>query len=169
MGDEDLEVVVKHRTPICPAWTLYANMCDWGDRFGIAPAVIDQFKREMDQAVKVMRRAYEAGVRLMCGTDSGFAVTPYGHWHARELELLVDYVGLTPLEAIRAATSAAAHTLNLAGDIRVLQERARLALVLKGGKPVDTSGPWPERRIWPYEKAMTISTGGLMSRDRVLG
>jgi imidazolonepropionase-like amidohydrolase len=191
LTDEDLEVVVRHRVPICPAWTLYANICDWGHRFGIPATVIEQFKREMEQAAKVMRRAWEAGVPLMCGTDSGFAVTPYGHWHAREMELFVRYLDLSPMEAIVAGTKANTLALRNGGevgtlepgkmadvlvvdgdplsDIRILQERGRLALIVKGGTVVDNSRPWPERRIWPYEKAMTISTGGLMSRDAVLG
>ena len=41
----------------------------------------------------------------MVGTDSGFAVTPYGEWHARELEIMVDYIGFTPGEALMATTS----------------------------------------------------------------
>ena len=41
-----------------------------------------------------------------------------------------------------------------ARDIRVLQDRRRLRAVLKDGQPVDLSGPWPERQVWPYERAM---------------
>jgi imidazolonepropionase-like amidohydrolase len=41
---------------------------------------------------------------MMAGSDSGFAVTPYGEWHARELELFVDDLGFSPAAALRAAT-----------------------------------------------------------------
>ena len=41
---------------------------------------------------------------MMAGTDSGFAVTPYGEWHARELEIFVNDLGFTPAEALCAAT-----------------------------------------------------------------
>ena len=37
---------------------------------------------------------------MMAGTDSGFAVTPYGEWHARELEIFVNDLGFTPAEAL---------------------------------------------------------------------
>ena len=37
-----------------------------------------------------LRKARKAGVPMMTGTDSGFAVTPYGEWHARELEIFVE-------------------------------------------------------------------------------
>ena len=33
---------------------------------------------------------------FLTGTDTGFAVTPYGEWHASELELFVDDLGFTP-------------------------------------------------------------------------
>ena len=41
---------------------------------------------------------------MLTGTDTGFAVTPYGEWNARELELFVDDLGFTPAAALRAAT-----------------------------------------------------------------
>ena len=44
----------------------------------------------------MLRTAYDAGVPVLCGSESGFALTPYGHWHAREMEVLVEAMGLTP-------------------------------------------------------------------------
>lgn len=188
MSEEDIDVVARSGRAICPTWTLYANLIDWGSDFGVSPEIVDQFKRELEVAVKVLRRARECGVPLMAGTDSGFALTPYGHWHARELELFVDYLGLTPMEAILTATrnnalalrnGAEVGTLETGkladvlvvdgdplADIRILQDRARFACILKGGAIVDTARPWPERRVWPYEKAMILSKG-LATQDAV--
>jgi imidazolonepropionase-like amidohydrolase len=179
MGDEDLDAVVKAGTPICPTWTLIANIANWGDRFGTPPALRDEFRRELEVAVKVIRRAYEAGVTLLVGTDSGFAATPYGCWHARELELFVRLLDLSPMEAIVAATRNNALTLRNGSelgtlepgkladllvvdgdplrDIALLSDRRRLAMILQGGRRVDTSGPWPERKVWPYERTMMLS------------
>src|SRR6185369_14960538 len=53
-------------------------------------------------------KARMAGVPMMTGTDSGFAVTPYGEWHAREIEIFVNDLGFTPAAALRAATSVTA-------------------------------------------------------------
>lgn len=179
MDDDDLDAVVKAGTPICPTWTLVANIAEWGEQFGAPPALRDEFRRELDVAVKVIRRAYEAGVPLLVGTDSGFAATPYGEWHARELELFVRHLGLAPMDAILAATRNNACTLRNGADvgtlepgkladllvvdgdplrdISVLADRTRLALILQGGRPVDTAGPWPTRRVWPYERVMMLS------------
>src|SRR6267378_1511436 len=99
-----------------------------------------------------LRRAFAAGVKIAAGTDAG------GHGHpsnAMEIECLVK-AGLTPLQALRAATGWAAACLGLdhdigtlkkgkladlivvAGDplsdVSLLQDPARIALVLKGGE-----------------------------------
>src|SRR6202011_1364749 len=101
-----------------------------------------------------LRRAFAAGVKIAAGTDAG------GHGHpsnAMEIECLVK-AGLTPLQALRAATGWAAECLGMereigtiekgkladlivvAGDplddVAVLQDPARIALVLKGGEIV---------------------------------
>jgi imidazolonepropionase-like amidohydrolase len=187
MSEDDLDVVAKARTPICPTWTLLANIAEWGDRFRVPQALIDEFKRELEVGVKVMRRAIEAGVPLMMGSEAGFAVTPYGHWHARELELFVRYLGMSPMEALMTATKNNRLALRNGGevgvlaagkladvlvvdgdplqDIRILQDRGRFSTIVQGGQIVPTDRPWPERKIWPYERTLTL--GGLMTREAV--
>jgi imidazolonepropionase-like amidohydrolase len=54
------------------------------------------------------RRAARAGVKLAFGTDAG--VYPHGQ-NARQFALLVEHLGLTPLDAIRMATTNAAELL----------------------------------------------------------
>lgn len=103
--------------------------------------------------VAVTRRAHEAGVPLAAGTD-GFGnpardAAPNLH---REIQLLVDECGLTPLEAIHSATYEAARTIGIeksygtveAGkiaDLVILREdpssdihrTTNIAAVVKGG------------------------------------
>lgn len=183
MTDEVIERLAASGIPLCPTLTLPANTADYGERVGASPRRVYHYARHMERSAPVLQKARKAGVTFMAGTDSGFSLTPYGHWHARELELLVDYVGFTPLEAIRAATSTAARALNLAGelgtvapgkladllvvdgdpvrDIKVLQDRSRLTAVIKDGRPVDLSGPWPERTVWPSERTQVVSAEDL--------
>jgi imidazolonepropionase-like amidohydrolase len=83
--------------------------------------------------VASVRRALELGVPLAAGTDAG------GHGHpknALELKYLVE-AGLSPMQALRAATQWAAACLGLEREIGTI-EKGRLAdLVLVAGNPLD--------------------------------
>ena len=83
--------------------------------------------------VASVRRALELGVPIAAGTDAG------GHGHpknALELQCLVE-AGLTPMQALQAATQWAARCLGLEREIGTL-EKGRLAdLVVVDGNPLD--------------------------------
>jgi len=78
---------------------------------------------------------HAAGVRLTVGTDSGVMATPHGVSTVREIELLVE-AGLTPMEALRAATANGADALGLAGEIGCIAAGCRADLLLLNGDPL---------------------------------
>jgi imidazolonepropionase-like amidohydrolase len=174
MDDEALEAVVASGAAICPTFTFLANLADHGARVGATAGMTDIFRGEIAATATMMRAAHDAGVRLLCGSESGFALTPYGHWHARELEVFVEELGLSPLEAIACATRNNALAVRMDGeigvvapgyradllvvegdpssDVRILQDRTRLRAVVSRGRLVDLQAPWPQRRPIPGEK-----------------
>lgn len=80
------------------------------------------------------RTLHEDGVFFGVGTDAGVSNTWHGWSTQRELRLLV-YAGLSPLEALTAATGNSAKALNV-DDERGTIEKGKLAdLILVGGKP----------------------------------
>jgi imidazolonepropionase-like amidohydrolase len=168
MDDAALEAVVESGAGLVPTLTFQANLADYGGAVGADPALQELFRREIEGSAKLLRRAHEAGVDLLCGSESGFSLTPYGHWHARELEIFVEHLGLSPLQALRCASRNGARALKLEGrvgevapgrladliavdgdpsrDVRVLGVRARLRRVFAGGREIDLTRPWPQRR-----------------------
>ena len=90
MRAEDIGFVRDAGTPICPTFTFTANIVEWGKDVGVDPNYIEVKQRELDALADIHRRAYEAGIPLLAGSEAGFSVTPYGEWHTRELELMVD-------------------------------------------------------------------------------
>ena len=179
MDEAALAAVVDKRIPIVPTFTFQANLADYGAAVGASEGIRKLFQKEITDSAVMLKRAYDAGVPLLCGTESGFSITPYGEWHYRELEVFVNDLGLTPLEAIKAATSANAFVLGLAGqtgaiengrladiivvdgdvarDVTVLGERARIRHVVLNGELLDLR-PSPPRRDPPGWRAPHYGT-----------
>ena len=93
MDDEALAAVIDRRVPIAPTLTFQANMADFGEVVGADQGLRDHFRSEITDSVESLRRAYDAGVPLLCGSESGFSMVPYGQWHYREMEVFTKYLG----------------------------------------------------------------------------
>jgi imidazolonepropionase-like amidohydrolase len=87
-----------------------------------------------DTARGAFRRAVRTGVRIACGTDAGTPFNPHGN-ATEELVRMVEW-GMTPLRAMRSATSDAAELLRLPG-VGVVAEGAAADLVLYDANPID--------------------------------
>ena len=81
------------------------------------------------------RRIYRAGIPLVAGSDAPSPGTTFGFTLHEELRNLVE-VGLTPAEAISAATAAAARHLGLAAKLGSIAPGKRADVVAVGGDPL---------------------------------
>lgn len=146
-GDAEVfRVMAEGKVALCPTLAAAEAMSRYSGWMpgGPEPA-------RLRSAKAAVRLAREAGVTIVNGSDMGVFAHGQG---ARELELLVD-CGLTPVEALRAATSDAARVLRqrdrvgrvtpglLADLIAVdgdptheIKALRRVGLVMKGGKVV---------------------------------
>lgn len=179
LGEQALEAIIERKVHVGPVFTFLANIYDYGDKAGASPAAKKIFEGELEDTGKKLRRAYEAGVKLLCGSESGFSMTPCGSWHAREMEVFVQHMGLTPLEAIKCGTmdnavavgeygvtgviapKYHADVLVLDGDpsknISILGDKSRFRHLWCRGRKVDLT-PMPERSHLPGEKISSWSS-----------
>ena len=166
IDDDGLQAVIDSGASICPTFTFLANLADFGANVGATPGMEDVFRGEIQATAKMMRKAYDEGVRIIAGSESGFALTPYGHWHAREMQVFVEELGLSELEAITTATKNGAWSMRMEDelgtvevgkladvlvvdgdpttDITMLNDKSRLSEVISRGERVDLTAPWPE-------------------------
>ncbi|HVH80240.1 MAG TPA: amidohydrolase family protein, partial [Stellaceae bacterium] len=93
-----------------------------------------------------LKKAKKAGIPFLTGTDSGFAVTPYGEWHARELELFVDDLGFSKAAALRAATEVNARFMSQGDEIGVLEPGRFADFVAWDGSPLADIGILQDKR-----------------------
>lgn len=106
----------------------------------------DAIQPSIDVAVEVTQMLRKAGVPLLVGTDAG-ALGPQGMSVHRELKRLVE-AGLTPVEALAAATSVPAEQFELT-DRGVIASGRRADLVLVDGDPtVDIDAVKRIRDVW---------------------
>ena len=175
MDEAGLEAILKNGCMLAPSLTFPYNSVDFtrptDPSYGWRP---ERKKRVVARALEVLREAREAGVPFLVGTDSGFAVTPYGEWHARELQIMVDDLGFAPEAALEATTLGNARVLRQHGqvgelaagkladfivvngdpvaDITVLQRREGIEAVYLGGRGIELTLP-AAPRSYPWEKS----------------
>jgi imidazolonepropionase-like amidohydrolase len=121
MDEEALAAVVAKQVPLVPTFTFQANLADYGASISASPELQELFRKEIADSAVMLQRAHAQGVPLLCGTESGFSLTPYGDWHYRELEVFVRDLGFSPLQAIHSATAQAARSLQLYGETGAIQ------------------------------------------------
>ena len=109
---------------------------DWINEFGTRNGWPAEYLRKNIETTDVQRRGFaaavKAGAKLTFGTDAG--VYPYG-LGARQFAYMVRY-GMTPMQAIQAATSEAARALRLDGKVGSLAPGAYGDLVAVKGDPL---------------------------------
>jgi imidazolonepropionase-like amidohydrolase len=113
----------------------------------------DLYARHLD----TVRMALEAGVKITAGTDAG------GHGHpvnARELECLVE-AGLSPMQALQAATEVAAECLGWERSLGTVQAGRLADLVAVDGDPLRQIG-----LLQRPERIKLVWKGGEVCVDR---
>ncbi len=159
LDDECIDAMVKSGSAIAPTLTLQRNIIDFTQEQdpAMAKGRVSHVQRQYEWACRNLAKAFKAGVPMLAGTDSGFAVTPYGEWHARELEIFVNDIGLSPAEALCAGTRINAGFL--AGGDRLGRLESRLprrfhrARRLTAGEHLDAARQEPHSFRLPRRQA----------------
>ena len=138
LDDECIEEMLKSGSAIGPTLTFLRNIVEFTQPHEPAATKgrIDDTQEEFEIACVNLRKAHKAGVPMLTGTDSGFAVTPYGEWHARELEIFVEHLGFTPAEALRATTEVTARFMADGDKIGVLEKGRAADFIAVNGSPL---------------------------------
>ena len=146
--DECIAAMKKSGSMVCPTLTQPKNVIEFtqphepaGQR-GRPEATL----RRYQTGCKNLKKLVKAGIPFLTGTDSGFAVTPYGEWHARELELFVDDLGFSPAGALRAATEVNARFMSRGGEIGVLAPGRLADFTAWSGSPLKDIAVLQDRR-----------------------
>lgn len=130
--DESIRLYHAHNACLVPTLSVLDTLQKSYDEAKAPAADLAQLKVFLDGMPGNVGRAFKAGVCVALGTDSG--VVPHGA-NAHELEWLVR-VGLTPREALGAATTTPARILGRADDLGQVRVGYAADIVAVAGDPL---------------------------------
>jgi len=149
----------KDRHLVAPGIGWLVSTLYHAEKWGISTEVATKmgYARELEVASETLGKMHKRGIRILPGGDYGFAWMPHGT-NARDLEYFVKYIGMTPKEALIAATRLGGDLMmqpdrigqlspgfyadailvdgNPLNDLSVLQDPAKILLVMKDGEIV---------------------------------
>jgi imidazolonepropionase-like amidohydrolase len=128
MHDEDIAQMIKQGTWYIPTLAIYYT--DWSPD-GTAEGERDR-KRASLHAIS-FQKALKAGVKIVFGTDMGGM--PWTEPIAQEFPLMVK-LGMSPMDAIKSATSRAAAMLDMDGQIGVVSPGSFADMVAVNDNPL---------------------------------
>ncbi len=153
VDDEAVKLMAQRGCFHVPTLVAGWNIVQQGKDAGIPAYAVDKAEEIAYEVRKNAMRSHRGGVKVAMGTDAGTPFNRHG-CNAQEITHLVD-AGFTPMEAIVAATKTGSECIALESqigtlepgkladiivvdgdplkDIKVLEDKANILLVMKGG------------------------------------
>jgi imidazolonepropionase-like amidohydrolase len=136
IDDQTIQAMADHGTYLVPTMThCVRNALSIRQKLPKEKWPGDLILNAYDSMYRVIPKALKLGVRIATGTDAGADLVPHG-CNALELELLTT-IGMSPLQAISAATRTAAEVLDMADSIGTLEKGHCADLLVVQGSPLD--------------------------------
>ena len=132
IDDAGIAAMKEHGTYLVPTLYLGDWMIDNAGLTRLPPPLLAKAQEVIPAARKNIAHAFASGVKVAFGTDA--AVYPHG-LNAHEFAVMVR-LGLTPLQAIQAATVNAADLLGWTGKVGSLEPGAWADIVAVDGDPL---------------------------------
>ena len=129
LDETTAELMAKHSTFVVPTLNALHSMVRYGAEFGRKPEDIERSKGRFEQSWKSFRVAQDAGLRIGAGVDA------LGNLF-EELELFVEG-GMTPTQALRAATKTNAEILGIQDRVGTIEEGCWADLLVVDGNPAE--------------------------------
>ena len=153
IDDAGIAAMKAHGTYLVP--TLYLS--DWflenAPKMNVPPSMLAKGKEVMPAARKNVAHAFAAGVKVGFGTDA--AVYPHG-LNAHEFAVMVK-LGLTPLQAIQAATVNDADLLGWSDKIGVIEPNHYADIIAVDGDPLED--------VTTLERVKFVMKGGVVYKN----
>jgi imidazolonepropionase-like amidohydrolase len=133
----DMLEAQKDRIFVVPTFSVLVKLAHDGAPYGATPGSLMQrnMEEELEACAATMRALHRRGLRILPGGDYGFAWARHGE-NATDLQYLVKYAGMTPMEAILAATRFGGQIMMKGDELGQIKEGFLADLLLVDGDPL---------------------------------
>ena len=136
INDEDIALMKERGTYLVPTVYLEDWLIENVQLLGLTPNMIEKAKLVLPIAQQNLSHAFKSGVKVAFGTDA--AVYPHG-LNAHEFGKMVE-MGMSPLQAIQAATLNASDLIGWADRVGTLEPRKFADIIAVQGDPLTNVG-----------------------------
>jgi imidazolonepropionase-like amidohydrolase len=133
IDDEGIRMMKERGTYMVPTLYTLDFIINDGAANGTPPYAIAKARAALELQRKNLRKAYQSGVKFAYGTDA--AVIPHGQ-NAKDFDILVNQLGVPPMDAIKIATTNAADLLGLADKTGAIRAGLWADLIAVDGDPL---------------------------------
>ena len=134
MDEEAAGLMREYGVFMVPTLSALATTAACGLTCGIPESALTKARSMQARHEASFKKAAQAGINIALGTDAGTPFNYHGQ-NAQELERMVA-LGMTPMEAIMAGTSAAAGLLGLAHTLGTIERGKDADLLVVDGHPL---------------------------------
>ena len=143
-------------TYLDPTFSVVRDVAEPGGDYDV-PALRIRGAHMLPRIRDTIQRAHKAGVRIVAGVDTGYGPNSLVRV-AQEVAALAD-MGLTPLQALRAATIVNAEMLRLDKAIGVIEPGYEADLVVVEGNPLE--------KVEVLQDPLLVMSNGRIAIDRL--
>ncbi len=134
LSDETLQLMKERETFLVPTFITLEDLTQPGGDY-VGPVLELRGKFMMPQAEKVFKKAHALGVKISTGADNGYTANTTSRISLECAHFV--RMGMSPYEAIQAATSRSAELLGLASTTGQIEKGFDADFILVPGNPLE--------------------------------
>lgn len=135
IDDEGIDLMVKNKAFLVATSAAVRNVVNNAKVEGVSQDMVRKAQEAIERHIIGFMRAHKAGVKMAMGTDSGVPFSPHGN-NLKEIVYLVE-MGMTPYEAIHAATLAGAELLRIEKEVGSIEKNKYADFLILNKNPLD--------------------------------